>query len=286
MAKRKKVDFSLASEVFDDASLADSFQEKTTKKTTVLVESLKTNPYQPRIEINRNAIEELANSINENGLLQPITVLDNNDSTYTIVFGHRRVAAYEFLNNKEIEANILSSLDNQDLVIAPIVENLQRKDMEPIETAMALNKVLKMGIIKTQTELSRSLGITQGRISKLLSILKLSEEVIEEIRKSNYKDITVLAVINKFEKERQLEIFNLIKILPREEALKKMKSFFKSKQVNVNRIVHSNNQIKINTKGANKETKEKVLEYIKLIEDLLNTSLFIKNNLKSKEIKK
>jgi len=185
MAKRKKVDFGLASEVFDDASLTDSFQEKT-NKTTVLIESLKTNPYQPRIEIDRNAIEELANSINENGLLQPITVLDNNDSTYTIVFGHRRAAAYEFLNKKEIEANILSSLANQDLVIAPIVENLQRKDMEPIETAMALNKVLKMGIIKTQTELSKSLGITQGRISKLLSILKLSEEVLQEVTKSNY----------------------------------------------------------------------------------------------------
>jgi len=271
MAKRKKVDFNLASEVFDDASLTDSFQEKTTQKTTVLIESLKTNPYQPRIEIDRNAIEELANSINENGLLQPITVLDNNDSTYTIVFGHRRAAAYEFLNNKEIEANILSSLDNQDLVIAPIVENLQRKDMEPIETAMALNKVLKMGIIKTQTELSKSLGITQGRISKLLSILKLSEEVLEEIKKSNYKDITVLAVIKKFEKEKQLEIFNLIKILPREEALKKVKSFSKSKKVSVDRIIHSNNQIKINTKGASKEIKEKVLEHIKIIENLLNT---------------
>ena len=271
MAKRKKVDFNLASEVFDDASLADSFQETTDKKTSVLIESLKTNPYQPRMELNHNAIEELANSINENGLLQPITVLDNKNGTYTIVFGHRRVAAYEFLNKKEIEANILSSLDNQNLVIAPIVENLQRKDMEPIETAMALNKVLKMGIIKTQTELSKSLGITQGRISKLLSVLKLSEEVLEEIKKSNYKDITVLSVINKFDKEKQLEIFNLIKILPREEALRKMKNFSKSKKINIGRVVHHNNQIKINTKGVSKEIKEKVLEHIKQIENILNT---------------
>jgi len=54
----------------------------------------------------------------------------------------------------EIEANIVTSLENKDLVISPIVENLQRKDMEPIETAMALNRVLKMGIIKTQQDLS------------------------------------------------------------------------------------------------------------------------------------
>ncbi|MEA2029356.1 MAG: ParB/RepB/Spo0J family partition protein [Campylobacterota bacterium] len=271
MSKKRKVDFSLASEVFDDASLTDSFQEKTNNKTKVLIELLKTNPYQPRMEIDSIAIEELANSINENGLLQPITVLNNNDSTYTIVFGHRRVAAYELLDKKEIEANVLTSLENHDLVIAPIVENLQRKDMQPIETAMALNKVLKMGIIKTQTKLSKSLGITQSRISKLLSILKLSEEVLEEVRISNYKDITVLAVINKFDNERQLEIFNLIKILPREEALRKMKIFSTSKKVSVNRITHSNNQIKINTKGASKEIKAKVLEYIKQIENLLNS---------------
>jgi len=269
MAKKRKVDFNLASEVFEDASLTDSFTDKPIKKTFVPLNLLKTNPYQPRIALDQVAIEELANSISENGLLQPVTVLENEDSTYTIVFGHRRVAAYEYLNKKNIEANILSSLDNKDLIIAPIVENLQRKDMEPIETAMALDKVLKMGILKTQNDLSISLGITQGRISKLLSILKLSNEVLEEISKIHYRDVTVLAAVNKLQTDQQIKIFNLIKILPRNEALQKIKDYTTKKDIIVKRVAYNNNNISINTKGLAKKTKDKIIEYIHEIESLL-----------------
>jgi len=269
MAKRRKVDFSLASEIFKDASLTDTFPSKPNTKSAVSISKLKTNPYQPRIEIKQDAIVELANSITENGLLQPITVLENDDESYTIVFGHRRVAAYEYLDKNEIEANILTSLDNKDLVIAPIVENLQRKDMEPIETAMALNRVLKMGIIKTQNNLSNSLGISQGRISKLLSILKLSDDVLHEITTTNYKDVTVLAAINKIDKSNQLTLFNTIKILPRNEALLKIKEFLITKKVSVKRVIHGNHHIKINTKGVSKEIKEEVLAHIHKIESLL-----------------
>ena len=270
MAKRKKVDFNLASEVFEDASLTDSFQSKETSKSTVEISKLKTNPYQPRIELEQEAVEELAKSISENGLLQPITVLKNNDSSYTIVFGHRRVAAYEYLDKIYIEANILTSLDDKDLILSPIVENLQRKNMEPIETAMALNRVLKMGIIKTQNDLSGALGISQGRISKLLSVLKLSDKVLEEVANIQYKDVTVLSAINKIELDKQVELFNQIKILPRNEALKKIKEFMTKKTLNVKRIIHGNNSITINTKGVPKDVKNSILQHIQSIEDLLN----------------
>ncbi len=272
MAKKRKVDFSLASEVFEDASLTDSLQSKPVEKTRVLLSSLQTNPHQPRITIDENAIKELANSINENGLLQPITVLDNQDSTYTIVFGHRRVAAYEFLDKKEIEATILQSLEDKKLVISPIVENLQRKDMEPLETAMALDKVLQMGIIKTQNELSKSLGISQGRISKLLSILKLSKNVLHEIRKSNYKDVTVLAALNKIDVDKQFELFKTIHILPRNEALEKIKQFQTKKIIEDKRIIHGNGTIKINTKNLSKQKKDQLFLLIKKIELLLGAS--------------
>lgn len=271
MAKKRKVDFNLASEIFDDASLTDSFPEKKSSKATVPIANLRTNPYQPRIEIVEDAIIELANSITENGLLQPITVLEEDNGGYTIVFGHRRVAAYEYLDKQEIEANILTSLDNRDLVIAPIVENMQRKDMEPIETAMALNRVLKMGIIKTQNNLSTSLGISQGRISKLLSVLKLSDEVLNEVSKSLYKDVTVLAALNKIPQENQLNLFEQIRILPRTEALEKIKKYSQNKALPVKRIIHANNSIKINTKGISTTSKEKILQYIHKIDDLLNS---------------
>ncbi|MDQ7021664.1 MAG: ParB/RepB/Spo0J family partition protein [Candidatus Dojkabacteria bacterium] len=269
MAKKRKVDFNLASEVFEDASLTDSFQPKVTQKTLVPISSLSINPYQPRIGIEQEAIIELAKSIQENGLLQPITVLDNHDDTYTIVFGHRRAAAYAYLDRTEIEANILTSLDNKQLVISPIVENLQRKDMEPIETAMALNRVLKMGIVKTQNDLSESLGVSQGRVSKLLSILKLSDELLHEITTNKYKDVTVLAALNKINTDQQLALFNVIKILPRNEALKKIQSFSATKHILVKRVVYNNTTIKINTKDISPDIKSKVLSYVSEIEKLL-----------------
>ena len=273
MAKKRKVDFNLASEIFDDASLTDSFPEKKFRKTTVPVAKLRANPYQPRIEIVENAVVELANSITENGLLQPITVLEEDNNGYIIVFGHRRVAAYEYLDKQEIEANILTSLDNKDLVIVPIVENMQRKDMEPIETAMALNRVLKMGIIKTQNNLSTSLGISQGRISKLLSVLKLNDEVLNEVSKSHYKDVTVLAALNKIPQENQFMLFEQIRILPRIEALERIKKFSQNKALDVKRIIHANNSIKINTKGISTISKEKILQYIHKIDNILNSEV-------------
>lgn len=270
MAKRKKVDFNLASEVFEDASLADMSNKEEVKKTFINLSDLKSNPYQPRLQMDKDHIEELAESIDKNGLLQAITVLNNKDGSYTVVFGHRRVAAYSYLDKESIEATVIDSLDKKHLVITPIVENLQRKDMEPIETALALDKVLKMKVVMTQEELSKSIGLSQGRISKLLSILKLSNEVLDEVKLLKFKDATILAALNKVEKEKQLEIFNNIKNMKREDALLLIKKVSQNIKVPTKRVVHSNSSIKINTKGISVETKEKLLEYLHQIEKLLS----------------
>ena len=269
MAKRKKVDFNLASEVFEDASLADNFPKKEVKKTLVPLNALKANPFQPRIQMDEANIIELANSISENGLLQPITVLKNDDDTFTIVFGHRRAAASEYLGEEYIEATIIESIEDRHLVISPIVENLQRKDMEPIETAIALDKVLKMKIVETQEELSKSIGLSQGRVSKLLSILKLPEDVLNLIKTSSYKDATVLAALNKVPLNNQSNVFESIRHLKREEALDVIKRLSEKKPALIKRVTHSNSSIKINTKGISKETKTQLMHHLQKIEELL-----------------
>lgn len=269
MAKKKKVDFNLASQVFGDASLADKNQKEEGSKTLVHLSDLVQNPYQPRLDIDFEDIKELADSIKKNGLLQAITVLNNNDGTYTIVYGHRRVAAYMYLEKVSIEANILNSLSEKDLVITPIVENLQRKDMEPIETAIALDSALKMKIVSTQEELSKAVGLSQGRVSKILSILKLSKEVLVEVKKIKYKDATVLAALNKVPSEKQFSVFDDIKTLKRADALNYIQKIKDGKKAIVKRIVHSNNSIKINTKGISKDQKDKVMYFLKEIEKII-----------------
>jgi len=272
MAKKNKINFSLASEVFEDASLSDTFVKNNNdnnNKNFVSISKLLSNPNQPRLEMQQSGIEELANSIVENGLLQAITVVDNFNDTFTIVFGHRRVAAYSILNKEKIEANILTKFDDKKMVISPIVENMQRKDMNPIETAIALDRVLKMNIVKTQEELSKLLGITQGRISKLLSILKLDDIILDKIAKANYKDVTVLAALNKISFEKQLYLFDKIILLPRNEALHIIKESSINNNVVVKKVIYSNNTIKINTKGVPDNIKKEVYEYIEEIENLL-----------------
>lgn len=269
MAKRKKVDFNLASEVFEDASLADMFNNEEVKKIFINLNNLKANPYQPRLQMEKDHIKELANSIEKNGLLQAITALKNDDGTYTVVFGHRRVAAYAYLDKESIEATIINSLDEKQLILTPIVENLQRKDMEPIETAIALDKVLKMKIVKTQEELSNSIGLSQGRVSKLLSILKLSENVLNEVKSIKFKDATILAALNKIPKEEQAGVFNSVKNLKRDDALQIIKKVSKKNEISPRRVIHSNTSVKINTKGISEDKKMKLLEYLKKIENLL-----------------
>ena len=141
--------------------------------------------------------------------------------------------------------------------------------MEPIETAIALDKVLKMKVVKTQEELSSSIGLSQGRVSKLLSILKLSPEVLDEVKKMKFKDATILAALNKVSNEKQLEVFNSIKNLKRDDALLLIKKISKKIEVPERRVVHSNTSIKINTKGISEDKKKMLLEYLQKIENLL-----------------
>ena len=273
MAKRKKVDFNLASEIFDEASLTDNeeFLKTNSKEiSNVNIKSLLINPHQPRIGIDPIAIKDLSISIEEYGILQPITVLKNDSDTFIIVFGHRRVAACELLGHATIPAYILDTLDNKELVIAPLIENLQRQDMEPIETSIALSSVLKLGIISTQLELSNSLGISQGRISKLLSVSKLEENVLKLIKKIKYRDVTVLAALNKIDSVEQYNIFLKISNLSREDALKIIKNFNIGSTVVAKRVVKGNNRIVINTKNIPNDIKFEVTKYLEKIENLLN----------------
>ena len=274
MAKKRKVDFNLASEIFDDAGLSDNeilnIENQNTVKN-ILLNTLHENPYQPRLYIDKDKIQDLANSIQENGLLQPITVLKNNSSDYTIIYGHRRVAAFKLLNKTTIPSIVLEEIKEKELIIKPIIENLQRQDMDPLETAIALLKIIELDVVKTQEELSQILGISQSRVSKLISISKLSDTVLSEIQKVSYKDVTVLSALNSIDKSLQKKIFKEIVNLSRADALEIIKKYKQGRKVTVQRIVKANNRIVINTKNLSKDVKDSINIYIQKIEKLLKS---------------
>ena len=119
----------------------------------VPLSELKENPYQPRIEIKSEEVQELANSIKEMGLLQPILVAKFGKEYY-IIAGHRRVEAHKLLGKENIKARIMRKVDDKTLASISLIENLQREDLDIIETAIAIKRY-KEEFNKTLNEIGK-----------------------------------------------------------------------------------------------------------------------------------
>ena len=131
---------------------------------------------QPRKYFDRETLEELANSIKENGLLQPILVREYGEGRYQIIAGERRFRACKLAGMAEIPAIILDKSDKAVAEIA-LIENIQREDLNPIEEAMAYRS-LRTEYDMTQEELSERIGKSRSAIANTLRLLDLPEEII------------------------------------------------------------------------------------------------------------
>ncbi len=273
MAKRKKIiNYDLVKTVTKNASLSEQYNSKNFNEQIIEISLDNTiqNPYQPRIVITNEKLNELANSIKENGLIQPITVVRNNEE-YTIIYGHRRVAAHVKLGLKTIKAVVLDKVEHAQLAILPVVENLQRENMNPIETAISMKRILDEKIVNNQNELAEKVGLTKSWISKMLSVLKLPNELINIIRRENYNDITVLSALNKLD-NKQLEIYNIIKNLDRKTALKYIKDKTQ-KKINTleDRVFVKGNKVTINLKGLSSTKSTEIKQYLDKISTILKS---------------
>lgn len=141
---------------------------------SVAVEKIVPNPYQPRIEFNQEALMELAQSIRENGLIQPITLKQKEDH-YEIVAGERRYRACQLAGMMEIPATLLD-IDEAKMAEVALVENIQRENLSAIEEAKAFLQILKISGC-TQSELAMKMGKSQSSIANKIRLLNLSENV-------------------------------------------------------------------------------------------------------------
>ena len=158
MAK-KRIDYSLAKKASSNAALTEQITIASDASVDsikeILISELSTNPYQPRIEMDIEQLEELALSIEREGLLQPILVSPNdNHDGYIILAGHRRVEAHKLLHKDSVKALVHQKVSHEQLAIIPIVENLQRDDMDPIENAIAFKRLLDEKIFPNQIQLA------------------------------------------------------------------------------------------------------------------------------------
>jgi len=143
------------------------------------LENIVPNRYQPRTVFNHERIRELGDSIQEHGLLQPITVRPIEEGMYEIIAGERRFRAMKLLNFEETEA-LVRYLTDQETAAVALIENIQRENLSSIEEARAYQKLLEMEDI-TQKDLALNLGKSQSFIANKLRLLKLSDSVIEAL---------------------------------------------------------------------------------------------------------
>lgn len=164
---------------------------------------LRSNPYQPRKNFDESALQELANSIKEHGVFQPI-IAKKSIKGYEIIAGERRVKA-SILAGKETIPAIIRDFSDQDMMEIALLENLQRENLNALEEAMAYKKLLDE-LNLTQDSLAKRLGKSRSHITNMLGLLTLPEEVKDMIMdgKLSMSHARVLSKIENSEQVKEL----------------------------------------------------------------------------------
>ena len=162
--------------IFLDNALEDSIKDKENRVVSLRLSLIDPKSDQPRKYFDKEALAELATSILENGLLQPILVREREEGRYQIIAGERRFRASKLAGLSEISAIILDKSD-RDVAEIALIENIQREDLNPIEEAMAY-RALASDYELTQEELSAKVGKSRSAIANSMRLLDLPEEIL------------------------------------------------------------------------------------------------------------
>ncbi|MGI6751717.1 MAG: ParB/RepB/Spo0J family partition protein [Anaerovoracaceae bacterium] len=167
--------------LFNEVSISSSNNEEEREQISpdkgifyIDVHKIKPNAEQPRKTFDREGIEELAKSIENHGLIQPIVVTKSGNG-YQIVAGERRWRAAQSAKMKEIPCIIRDLTPEQNMLLA-LIENMQREDLNPIDEALAIERMIA-DFQMTQEEISRSIGKSRPYVTNAIRLLKLPEEV-------------------------------------------------------------------------------------------------------------
>jgi ParB family chromosome partitioning protein len=166
------------------------------------------NPYQPRTSFNEEQLKELASSIKELGVIQPITVRKKGFGKYELVSGERRCRASKMLGLTTIPAYVRIANDQESLEMA-LVENIQRQDLDPIEIALSYQRLIDE-IDLTQEQMSERVGKSRSAITNYLRLLKLDPIVQTGMRDGFITMGHGRALINLENTEQQLEIYQKV----------------------------------------------------------------------------
>ena len=167
----------------------------------ISLDEIRSNPYQPRKIFDEEALNELAESIKEHGIVQPI-IVKKSIKGYELVAGERRTKASRIVGLKTIPA-IIKNFNDQEMMEIALIENIQRENLNPIEEAMAYDNILKSSNM-TQDELAKKFGKSRSYITNILGLLKLPETTKKYVEE-NKLTMSHARALSKLEDEEQID---------------------------------------------------------------------------------
>jgi ParB family chromosome partitioning protein len=231
------------------------------------IDLIETNPFQPRTEFSEEALRELAQSIKEQGVIQPVTVRKLGYNKYQLISGERRLRASKLAGLTKIPVFIRIANDEQMLELA-LIENIHRENLNAIEVAISYQRLIDECNL-TQEQLSEKVGKSRSAIANFLRLLKLPAEIQIALRDGHISMAHARALINVDDKEAQLKLLQQIiedelSVRQTEELANKAKSLD-------------------NGKEQRKQTNylpDHFKAQIKTLSQALNTKVKVKRNLK------
>ena len=229
----------------------------------VQIKDIQKNPYQPRKEFSEEKIQELAQSIKENGLIQPIIVRKSPVLGYEILAGERRYRASIVAGLSEVPV-IVKQLSDQDMMLHSIIENLQRENLNPIEEAKAYQSLIDKGF--THTEIAEKMGKSRPYITNLVRLLGLPKHILTEVESGKLSQAHARLLI-QLSSDKQDKLLNRIQtenlsVRQVEQILQKTKKiskkekdyFVKEEEQKLKKILGLDVKISLQKKNSGKIT--------------------------------
>ena len=190
----------------------------------ISITDIQKNPYQPRKEFDGEKLDELAQSIKENGVIQPIIVRQSPVIGYEILAGERRYRASLLAGLRYIPA-VVKQLSDQEMMVQSIIENLQRENLNPIEEARAYESLVEKGF--THAEIADKMGKSRPYISNSIRLLSLPEPILSEVESGKLSQAHARSLVG-LNKEQQDYFFQ--RIIEEDISVRKLEALLTEKK--------------------------------------------------------
>ncbi len=190
----------------------------------ISITDIQKNPYQPRKEFDREKLDELAQSIKENGVIQPIIVRQSPVIGYEILAGERRYRASLLAGLTSIPA-VVKQLSDQEMMVQSIIENLQRENLNPIEEARAYESLVEKGF--THAEIADKMGKSRPYISNSIRLLSLPEQILSEVENGKLSQAHARSLVGLTKEQQD---YFLQRIIEEDISVRKLEALLTEKK--------------------------------------------------------